>query len=46
MAEGFTKIPVSDPSKLKSFIEGTTGAVVAILNVSLTYIKNTKCICK
>ncbi len=34
MAEGFTKVEVPDPSKITSFIEDTTGAVVAIFEVS------------
>ena len=25
MNEGFQKMPISDPNKLKTFIEGTTG---------------------
>ena len=33
MNTGFKKLTVSDPNKLKTFIEGTTGSIVAILNV-------------
>ena len=33
MNEGFKKVPVSDPSKLTNFIEGTSGSVLAILSV-------------
>ena len=36
MNEGFKKVPVSDPSKLKNFIEGTSGSVLAILSVKLS----------
>ena len=35
MNEGFKKVPVSDPSKLTNFIEGTSGSVLAILSVKL-----------
>ena len=31
MAEGFKKIDVPDPNKLKTFIEGATGSVMAIM---------------
>ena len=31
MADGFGKMTISDPNKLKAFIEGTTGSIVAIL---------------
>ena len=31
MADGFKKIDVPDPNKLKSFIEGATGSVMAIM---------------
>ena len=34
MNEGFKKVPVSDPSKLTNFIEGTSGSVLAILSVT------------
>ena len=34
MNTGFKKMTVNDPNKLKTFIEGTTGSIVAILNVS------------
>lgn len=39
MNEGFQKMPISDPNKLKTFIEGTTGrqlrwCVVCNVNVS------------
>ena len=33
MNDGFKKVEVSDPSKLKNFIEGTSGSVLAILSV-------------
>ena len=36
MNEGFKKMTVSDPSKLKTFIEGTSGSVLAILSVSFS----------
>ena len=32
MADGFGKMTISDPNKLKAFIEGTTGSIVAILS--------------
>ena len=38
MNEGFKKVPVSDPSKLTNFIEGTSGSVLAILSVTF-YLK-------
>ena len=28
MNEGFQKMPISDPNKLKTFIEGTTGVLL------------------
>ena len=31
MADGFKKVEVSDPNKLKEFIEGVTGSVMAIM---------------
>ena len=34
MNTGFQKLQISDPNKLKSFIEGTTGSILAILTVS------------
>ena len=34
MNDGFKKVEVSDPSKLTTFIEGTSGSVLAILSVS------------
>ena len=37
MNEGFKKVPVSDPSKLTNFIEGTSGSVLAILSVRFTF---------
>ena len=33
MNDGFQKMTVSDPSALKTFIEGTTGSILAILIV-------------
>ena len=33
MNEGFKKMTIADPSKLTTFIEGTTGSVLAILSV-------------
>ena len=35
MNSGFKKLTVTDPNKLKTFIEGVTGSIVAILNVSI-----------
>ena len=32
MNDGFKKMTISDPSKLKTFIEGTSGSVLAILS--------------
>ena len=32
MNEGFKKMPVSDPSQLKEFIESTTGSILSILS--------------
>ena len=40
MNAGFQKMTVSDPSSLKTFIEGTTGSLVAILNVRYITIDN------
>ena len=37
MNDGFKKVEVSDPSKLKNFIEGTSGSVLAILSVRTTF---------
>ena len=34
MNTGFQKLQITDPNKLKAFIEGTTGSILAILNVS------------
>ena len=31
MADGFKKVEVPDPNKLKEFIEGVTGSVMAIM---------------
>ena len=31
MADGFAKVEVPDPNKLKEFIEGVTGSVMAIM---------------
>ena len=31
MADGFEKVEVPDPNKLKEFIEGVTGSVMAIM---------------
>ena len=41
MNDGFKKVEVADPSKLKTFIEGTSGSVLAILSVKyfLTLLK-------
>ena len=36
MNDGFKKVEVADPSKLKNFIEGTSGSVLAILSVRKT----------
>ena len=33
MNEGFQKMTISDPNKLGTFLEGTTGSILAILNV-------------
>ena len=38
MNTGFKKLTVTDPNKLKTFIEGVTGSIVAILNVSVYFI--------
>ena len=37
MNSGFKKLTVTDPNKLKTFIEGVTGSIVAILNVSIYF---------
>ena len=37
MNSGFKNLVVTDPNKLKTFIEGTTGSIVAILNVSTLF---------
>ncbi len=38
MAEGFKSVEISDPAKLKSFIEDTTGAMKEVFEVILTYL--------
>ena len=40
MNDGFKKVEVSDPSKLKNFIEGTSGSVLAILSVKKNILLN------
>ena len=40
MNSGFKNLVVTDPNKLKTFIEGTTGSIVAILNVSALFYLN------
>ena len=39
MNEGFQEMTISDPNKLKTFLEGTTGSIVAILTVKKVILK-------
>ena len=43
MNDGFKKMTVSDPNKLISFLEGTTGSILAILNVFNTLMLKIMC---
>ena len=41
MNEGFQEMTISDPNKLKTFLEGTTGSIIAILNVRIAGLHTT-----